>query len=269
MNYQGPLKKLAAKFQDPIAYSLVLGEHKVELNSVLGMRFEMEYLAEIFCIQCQRKTNKSFQQGHCYPCYQKLLDCNLCIIHPERCKHPHEPCPDTWEHAHCTQEHIVYIAYASGLKVGITRHTQVPTRWIDQGAVHALPLFKVNNRQQSGLIEVALKKYMADKTNWRKMLQQQNENIDMQAAKEELLKNANDDLKEVFDKFDVEILDQQQVSLSYPILDLPKKLTAISLDKENKISGKLVGIKGQYLLFEDKVINIRKHGGYHVAVRIG
>jgi hypothetical protein len=271
MNYTGPLKKLASKFMNPIAYALAIGDQQVELNPVLGQHIEIEFLQEIFCIQCQRKTAKSFQQGYCYPCYKKLLDCNLCMIHPERCKHPQETCPDTWEHAHCTKEHIVYMANSSGLKVGITRDTQVPTRWIDQGAIQAIPLFKVKNRFQSGQIEVTLKKYITDKTNWRKMLHYQDSNsVDMQAAKSELLNNAQADLAELFsNNLDVEILDEGHTTLNYPILELPKKLTAVSLDKEPRVSGKLIGIKGQYLLFEDKVMNIRKHGGYRVSVTVG
>lgn len=267
MNIIIPLKKLTSEFTQPISYSLVLGDEQVNLNPLIGSEIELTYLQEIFCIQCNRRTTKSFQQGYCYPCYKKLMDCNLCIIFPERCKHPHETCPDTWEHAHCTKDHIVYMANSSGLKVGITRHTQVPTRWIDQGATQAIPLFKVKDRSTSGRIEVVLKKYLNDKTNWRKMLNHPVPLFDLTAAKEQLLTDARGDLDQFFaENPSCEFLDEPPVQLSYPILESPKKITAVSFEKESNISGKLMGIKGQYLLFENKVINIRKHGGYKVSL---
>ena len=76
-----------------------------------------------------------------------------------------------WEMAHHMQPHIVYLSKTAGIKVGVTRETQIPYRWIDQGAVEALILAKTPYRQAAGLIEVALKKHISDKTNWRKMLQ--------------------------------------------------------------------------------------------------
>lgn len=269
MNLIGPLRKLASKFADPIEYSLVMGDEQLPLNPLLGKTVTLSFLNQIYCIQCQRKTSKSFQQGYCYPCYQKLLDCNLCIIHPERCKHPYDPCPDTWEHQHCKQEHIVYIANSSGLKVGITRHTQIPTRWIDQGAVQAMPLFKVSNRHQSGLIEVCLKQYRADKTNWRKMLQHSITSIDMKQARATLLNEASQDLAGLLESNpEMQLLDEPDIGLNYPVINFPIKLNAISLDKQTKVTGVLAGIKGQYLLFENEVINIRKHSGYQVTFQV-
>lgn len=268
MNLVGPLKKLAAQYSHPIQYSLVVGKEQLDLNPLLDQHLQLTFLNEIYCVQCDRKTNKSFQQGYCYPCYLKLQECNLCIIFPERCKHPHEMCPDTWQHSHCTQDHIVYLANASGLKVGITRHTQIPTRWIDQGAIQAIPLFKVKNRYESGQIEVALKKYVADKTNWRKMLNHDIPSFDMTEAKEELLLCAREELSILFNQHNYESLTEKEIKLSYPFLDNPKKIKATTFDKETIVSGKLIGIKGQYLLFEDQVINIRKHSGYKVSVNI-
>ncbi len=268
MNLVGPLRKLASQYSHPIRYSLVVGNEQLALNELLGQHLQLTYLNEIYCVQCDRKTTKSFQQGYCYPCYQKLQDCNLCIIFPERCKHPHESCPDTWEHSHCSQDHIVYLANASGLKVGITRHTQIPTRWIDQGAIQAIPLFKVKNRYESGQIEVALKKYVSDKTNWRTMLNQEIPSFDMIAAKEQLLHTAREELDLLFTHHNYESLTDNEIKLTYPFLDSPKKIKSTTFDKETTVAGRLVGIKGQYLLFEDQVINIRKHSGYKISVTI-
>lgn len=265
MTLTGTLRKLESAHHDPIEYSLSLDEQRLRLNDFVGKNIQLTYLKKINCIQCQRLTAKSFQQGYCYPCYKKLLDCNLCVIHPERCKHPEISCPDTWEHAHCKQDHIVYIANSSGLKVGITRHTQMPTRWIDQGATQAITLFRVSNRADSGHIEVALKKHLADKTNWRKMLSNEIALFDMIAVKEEILIKAHSDLEPLYATKTIEVLDEPCKKFTYPIKVYPNKLKTLSFDKESTISGELLGIKGQYLLFEKSVLNIRKHSGYLVS----
>src|SRR5262249_7181745 len=155
------------------------------------------------------------------------------LIHPERCQHPAIPCPDTWEHAHCKQPHIVYLANASGPKVGITRLTQVPTRWIDQGAIQAVPLFKVANRYQSGQYEVLFKQYIADKTNWRKMLSHEVALLDMLSLKQTLLSEAGHALAKLHQEyqFDIEPISDPVVTLSYPIQNFPAKLNTISLDR--------------------------------------
>src|SRR5687767_1303709 len=126
----GNLRKLTCHYDTPIQYALVVGTEKVPLNQFIQNQISIEFLGEINCVQCERKTTKSFQQGHCFPCYQRLLECNLCIIHPERCTYPGEECPEDWAHAHCKKDHVVYLANSSGLKVGITRESQIPTRWI-------------------------------------------------------------------------------------------------------------------------------------------
>ncbi len=262
----GQIKKLVASYSKnhPIEYYLPAGEGKIPLNPLIGSVISLEFLQEIICIQCSRITKKSFQQGYCYPCYRKLMDCNLCMIHPERCKYPQENCPDTWEHQHCKQDHIVYLANSSGIKVGITRLTQTPTRWIDQGAIQAITLFKVSNRQQSGVLEVILKKYVTDKTNWRKMLTKDLTFFDMITVKRDLLERTHHEIYSLSQQMNIEKLEEETLSLTYPILNYPEKLNALSLDKEPFIHGKLIGIKGQYLLLNNGVINIRKHAGYKI-----
>lgn len=265
----GPLRKLIGILNEPINYFLPIGEHKIALNELIGEMISIDFLQEIACIQCNRKTAKSFQQGYCYPCYRKLLECNLCLIHPEKCNYPKIDCPDTWEHEHCKQEHIVYLANSSGLKVGITRLSQIPTRWIDQGASQAIPLFKVNNRFHSGLVEVLFKKYIADKTNWRKMLGRDLDSYNMISVKAKLLQQAQPDLLLLASEYsEIESINDQATNLTYPISDYPMKLHNLTLDKEPKFSGKLLGIKGQYLLFDKGVMNIRKHNGYNVSFAV-
>ena len=126
---------MTTEWHTPVSYYLSLAEEQIPLNQFIGKKIQLNYLGKIYCIQCGRETKKSFQQGFCFPCYRRLLECNLCIIHPEKCGYYQGTCqPGDWAHAHCIQPHVVYLANTSGLKVGITRETQVPTRWIDQGA---------------------------------------------------------------------------------------------------------------------------------------
>src|ERR1700722_1856418 len=144
---------MTTEWHTPVSYYLSLAEEQIPLNQFIGKKIQLNYLGKIYCIQCGRETKKSFQQGFCFPCYRRLLECNLCIIHPEKCRYYEGKCdPNDWAHAQCGQKQIVYLANSSGVKVGITRATQIPTRWIDQGATQGLPIFSVANRYQAGLI---------------------------------------------------------------------------------------------------------------------
>jgi hypothetical protein len=41
----------------------------------------------------------------------------------------------------------------------------------------------------------------------------------------------------------------------------------MQLAKEPLVEGRLIGIKGQYLMWEDgRVLNVRNHSGYHVTL---
>jgi len=193
------------------------------------------------------------------------------MIHPERCLVETGKCdPTDWAHEHCHQKHIVYLANTSGLKVGITRTKNNPSRWIDQGAIQALPIFETQNRYQAGIVEVAFKKFMEDKTNWRKMLRETAAPIDLFAARDENLSQSKHALQSILEKYtDVitEIHDNSVLKFSYPIQKYPEKLITLSFDQTPTISGVLQGIKGQYLLLACGVLNIRKFGGYEVNVK--
>ena len=168
--------------------------------------------------------------------------------------------------------HYVYLANSSGLKVGITRSSQVPTRWIDQGAVQAMPILKVQTRRQSGLMEAAIRQHVADKTNWRAMLKGDAVNIDLAQARDTLLQQIGDDIRAVNDQFGdvvVEVVDEPVVDITYPVLTYPTKITSFNLDKDPEVRGVLQGIKGQYLIFDTGVINLRKYTGYYLTVQSG
>lgn len=256
----------------PIEYHLTSEQNAIILNHSLGKKIKLEFLGEIHCIQCGRITKKSFEQGHCYPCMLRLQECN-CILRPERCRVEEGKCSkEDWAHVQCDQEHIIYLANSSGLKVGITRATNTPGRWIDQGAIQAIPIMRVMNRYQAGMVEVALKEFVADRTNWREMLKRNNDPIDLIATKTQLLEQAKTPLKNLTEKFGenkIHVFAENQITqLNYPILKFPEKIQALSLDKTPEISGTLLGIKGQYWILDCGVINIRKFSGYRVNLAL-
>lgn len=259
----GVISKLKATHAEPIQYFLPIGETSLPLNEGLGKKISLRFLGKIHCLYCKQVTKKSYSQGYCFPCSQRLARCDFCIVRPEKCHYRLGTCrePD-WALSHCFIPHIIYLANTSDLKVGITRQTQLPNRWIDQGATQALPIIKVKDRYQSGLIEVKLKKSMNDKTNWRKMLMGQSEPIDLLEKKNQLLMALS--LEEGMEL----ILDHKITNLHYPILEYPKKVIALNFEKTPEIEGKLLGIKGQYLILDNGVLNIRNLSGFNISVGI-
>jgi len=271
---KGILQKMRTESLVPVRYELFLSEQKISLNELLGRHIHLTHTGNIFCIQCGRQTKKSFQQGYCYPCYRRLGECNLCMIHPERCRHDESICQaDDWVHANCFVPHVVYLANSSGLKVGITRQSQVPTRWIDQGAVQAIPIFSTQNRYQAGMIEVAFKKSVADKTNWRTMLSQRAPGIDLISERERLIQITAANIEKIqaqFPEGQIQLLPSESVrDFHFPVLEYPQKVKAFNFDNNTTVSGHLLGIKGQYLIFDEGVLNIRKFGGYEIIFSEG
>lgn len=268
---KGNIRKMKTVLESPAQYLLPIGDELFPMNDAIGQKIQLEYLGEIHCISCGRKTSKSFAQGHCYPCFRDLAECDLCIMKPETCHFEAGTCrqPD-WGEAHCMQTHYVYLANSSGVKVGITRATQIPTRWIDQGACEALPIFKVQTRYQSGLVEVALKQHVSDRTDWRKMLKGAPEHVDLAAVRDDLAEKCAqtiEDLKQRFGDAAIQYLsDETQVEIQYPVEKYPEKVKSLNFDKQSKIEGILQGIKGQYLMLDSGVLNIRKFAGYNIAL---
>ncbi|REL31692.1 DUF2797 domain-containing protein [Thalassotalea euphylliae] len=269
----GALRKMTAQLSadGQISYQLPIGEQKIELNPLIGKELTLIYHQEIRCFHCDRKTKKSYSQGFCYPCMQKLAQCDMCIMKPETCHFEQGTCREPeWGESHCMIPHYVYLANTSGLKVGITRHTQIPTRWIDQGATQALPIFKVSTRLQSGLVETALAEFIADKTNWRAMLKGNADDMDLKEKAAELIPQISERLDDIRLKFGVdavEQLDEPVVDLHFPVAQYLTKISSFNFDKQPIVSGTLLGIKGQYLIFDSGVINIRKFGSYHISAQ--
>ncbi len=265
MEAQGNLHKMKSNITgEKVEYKLLLNEEVINMNNLLGKPVVMEFQNQINCIVCGKKTSKSFAQGFCYNCFQTAPEAEECVLHPEKCRaHLGEARDPEFAEKHCLIPHYVYLAIASGIKVGITRHTQIPTRWIDQGASQAVIIAEVPNRHIAGVLEVFLKTYYADKTNWRSMLKNEMaETIDIVAEKKRAIDLLPEELKKYANSAD------DIWELNYPVNSFPLKPKSLSFDKESKISGILNGIKGQYLLFdEDRVLNIRKHNGYLVSLK--
>jgi len=267
MEKSGNIQKLTTSLEDTVQYHLPIGDDRVALNPLIGNHISLSFLGEINCIACGRKTNKSFSQGFCYPCFQSLAQCDSCIVKPEQCHYFDGTCREPgWGEAHCLKDHYVYLANSSGIKVGITRGTQIPTRWMDQGATQALPIYRVKNRLISGLVEVALKQHVADKTHWQRMLKGIPEAVDIEAKRDELFETCAKELAAICEQHDddavIPLTDESMVDINYPVVEYPSKVKSFNFDKTPEISGVLMGIKGQYLIFDTGVLNIRKFSGY-------
>jgi len=258
-------------YQLPLAAIDEQGQQQsIELNPLIGKKITLHFSGNIACKHCGKRTKKSYSQGYCYPCMAKLAQCDLCIMKPETCHFHLGTCKEPeWGQQHCMVDHYVYLANSSGLKVGITRHTQLPTRWIDQGASQALPIFKVRTRLQSGLVETALAEFISDKTNWRAMLKGVPEQIDLKAKAQELMPSINDKLAQLrleFGNDAITELDEGIQNINYPVQEYLTKISSFNFDKTPIVSGLLLGIKGQYLIFEQGVINMRKFSSYQVSI---
>ncbi|GAA4895141.1 DUF2797 domain-containing protein [Ferrimonas pelagia] len=269
---QGTLSKMAVELAATAQYALRVGEQRLPLNDLIGQPLTLRFTGKIFCDACGRKTNKSYSQGHCFPCMKKLARCDMCMMKPETCHFAQGTCREPeWGQRHCMIPHTVYLANTSGLKVGITR--QLPVRWLDQGATQALPILRVATRQLSGLVEIELAKLVADKTNWRAMLKGAGAPVDLKAEAARLLPQIEATLTQLNRQFAdsvegmaIERLDEPVVSIDYPVSQYPSKIASHNFDKAAEVSGVLQGIKGQYLIFDTGVINIRKFTGYEVTV---
>ena len=264
MQYEGVLSKMETEAGKPIQYFMVFESGFLNMNQLLGREIEIDWLG-YQCINCSKKK-KVFRQGYCYDCFTSSPSAGDWIIRPELSS-AHLGIADRdldFETSVQVQPHIVYLALCCEVKVGVTRKTQIPTRWIDQGACSAIALVEVPNRYLAGITEVALKDHYTDKTNWRKMLTNQSAGANLAAERakiesllpEEVRPYFNPDLNEIYD-------------IDYPVIAHPEKVSSLSLEKDRFYRGKLIGIRGQYLMFEDgTVFNVRGSEGLVVRISI-
>lgn len=264
MTYEGVLTKMQTEFSNPIQYYLVFENSFLSLNQLLNKSMEIQFIG-YQCLNCGKKK-KIFRQGFCYDCFMSSAAAGDWIMRPELST-AHLDIEDRdleYEKKVQLQPHIVYLALSSEIKVGVTRKTQVPTRWIDQGAVQAIPIVEVPNRYLAGITEVALKNHYSDKTNWQKMLRNEVPVVDLISERAKLADLVPSEVQEYFHPEKDDLYD-----LNYPVLQFPSKVNSLNLDKSPNYTGKLIGVKGQYLMFEDgTVFNVRTFEGYIVKIDI-
>lgn len=263
MQYQGVLKKMQTELQSPVQYYLVFDEDFIHVNQLLDKEIRIEFL-RYQCLACG-KDKKIYRQGYCYEDFYKVPQAADWIMRPELSKaHLDEEDRDlVYEKKVQLQPHVVYLANSSNIKVGVTRKSQVPTRWIDQGAHEAIEIVEVPNRYLAGITEVALKDHIADKTNWRKMLKNEIDDEDLVEYRESLKAFIPEEARDYY------MANNQEINIEFPVLQYPKKLKTLNLIKTPSYTGVLKGIKGQYLIFEDNtVFNVRNSEGFVVSISV-
>ena len=257
--FENTLKKMNTILKDVVYYTLDMHGEEHNMNSYIGKRIKISWSGSVIC-NCGKKMNAFYRKsGYCYKCYWESPLASKSIFKPELCT-AHlgiEERDLEWEKKFQITPHYVYLANSSGIKVGITRGSQGVIRWMDQGAHQAILLAEVPNRKLSGDIEVSLKRFVADVTNWRKMLSGTPESVDLVQLKEELSLYVPEELQQY-------ILPNNTVTeIRYPVTQYPKKIKSVKLEKTPIIEGELLGLKGQYLLLDgDRVFNIRSHEGF-------
>jgi len=270
---EGVLQRLAVEAGDPARYQLVVAKadnaggevhENFPLNPLINRGLRIEFNGRITCAACGADTRRSYGEGHCYGCFRRLAACDLCVVSPVRCHFAQGTCREPqWGEAFCMQPHLVYLANSSGVKVGITTEGGQVGRWLDQGATQGLVIARATTRHLAGVLEDRLAQRVSDRTDWRRLLSRDAEPIDLPAQRE-MLREAAGALPEGVDWLENEPV----LGLRFPVQSYPRRLVRLRLEEAATVSGRLLGIKGQYLLFEHGVLNVRRHRSFHVRVRV-
>ena len=268
MNHYGNIRKMLSQLNSEVEYTLPLYETtqpslNIELNQLIGRTIKISFSGIINCVVTGKKIRKAYGEGMSYDAFKSSPLAVESIIRPELSKiHLGVALRDyDWEMQHHMKPHIVYLSKTAGNKVGVTKESQIPTRWIDQGAIQALIIARVPYRQAAGAIEISLKKHISDKTNWRKMLQNEINQDSLLSIRDELFSKVENEYRQYL------VIEETLYDINFPVIKYPEKVKSLTLDKVPEIEEKLVGIKGQYLLFEnDLVFNVRRHSGYLIEL---
>ncbi|MEM6894574.1 MAG: DUF2797 domain-containing protein [Bacteroidota bacterium] len=263
MLYQGVLRKMQTQMGNPIQYFLVFEDDFLNMNQALNKQVSINFIT-YQCLNCGKEL-PIYRQGLCKKCFYETPSAGEWIMRPELSRaHLNQEDRDlAYEKQMQLQPHVVYLANSSNVKVGVTRKSQVPTRWIDQGAHEAVAIVETPNRYLAGITEVALKAHVSDKTSWQKMLTNRIEDVDLMEWRTRLKDEIPDEAKDFFDD------SQDEYHLDFPVLQYPEKVKSLNLEKTPSYTGVLKGIKGQYLIFEDQtVFNVRANEGYVVGIDI-
>ncbi|WP_292889227.1 DUF2797 domain-containing protein [Nonlabens sp.] len=259
----GTIRKMQTELKETVHYYLVFPDHFLHMNQLLDKNISLKHVGNE-CLNCGL-DKKIWRQGFCYDCFSQIPQAGEWIMKPELSRaHLDEEDRDLeYEKKIQLQPHIVYLANSSNIKVGVTRKTQIPTRWIDQGAHEAVAILETPNRYLAGISEMALKNHVADKTNWRKMLTNSVKDLDLLSFRESLLQFIPQEAQEFI------LENEKEWQIKFPVLQYPAKVTSVNLAKTPQHAGKLKGIKGQYLLFEDgTVMNLRSHEGLVLEIEV-
>lgn len=242
--------------EELVQYHLDLGHSLLHLNPYVGGRIRIEHTGAKACTFCGRKVSKlSYANGACFPCFRDLPQNDICIVKPHECHY--DTCRNqAWGDANCMIPTYLYIARSSDIKVGITRN--IPGRWMEQGAVEAVPVALLPTRKLAGELEHYLSQHLPDKTDWRKMLKGELSDADLAEVRRRVIDLIPAD-------FQAYILPEATpASFAYPLAETLEKISSLNLDKEPVVEGKLLGIKARYLILSTGVINVLKYAGYYV-----
>jgi hypothetical protein len=267
MKLNGLLRKMKSDYKQDtgdVTYFLNIdGDTSTCMNDAIGKEVTISFTKGIRCAECGKKIRKTYGDGLCYPCTISLPQGDMCILKPHQCHFHLGTCRDSkWGEEHCFIPHTLYLAKSSSIKIGITRQGQQFTRWVDQGASEAMAIGTFPSRKEVGIAELAISEKMSDRTNWRKMLTNEIAKTDFS----EFLAMAQDLLTEEQKALLCEA--PKVFSFNYPVQKYPDKVNSFTLDKVPVICKTLTGIKGQYLIFGNEVINLRSHTGYIIDVTI-
>ncbi len=259
----GYLRPLRHSIDAEVEYVLATDSDEIPLRQLLNQAVTIRHNGQKACIACGRKVNKLFQNGYCFPCVRTLAECDLCIVKPHECHFHLGTCRDeSFAKVHCMIPHYVYLALSSGVKVGLTRKGRQLTRWVDQGAVSSILLAELPTRKQAGELEMEIAKHLPDKTNWRRMLKGDIDNVDLLAVRSEVISR----LPSEWHQFLLPEPDGQH-HFHYPIAaDFEPNLTSLTLDKTPEFNGTVRGAKAQYVLLDTGVFHVKKHAGYYVEM---
>ena len=263
MHFQGVVKKMVTELSTPINYFIEFEDNFIHLNQFIDKLFKFECIG-YSCLSCSESQNL-YRQGFCKSCFFESPLTGDWIMRPELSK-AHLNIADRdldYEKKIQLQPHVVYLSNTGRIKVGVTRKSQIPYRWIDQGAHEAVELLQTPNRFLAGEAEVALKKYMSDKTNWRSMLKNERDSSNIKSSKDHAKNFIPSNLLHYF-------IDASNVlSIDFPVVEYPDNPKSIKLNKDSFFSGILKGVKGQYLIFEkNQVLNYRAHEGHIFKIEI-
>lgn len=269
----GILSFMQAAASVPVTYVLHLDETQIPLNELLGDPLVIEFGGEIRCRHCAAMTRKSYGDGYCYPCFKTLARCDLCVVSPDRCHYAAGTCREpSWGEAFCMQPHVVYLANSAGAKVGITKSEHLPGRWLDQGATQALVIMYTATRHQAGCVEAALARHVADRTDWRGLIGRAADTLDLRSLAAQLRSVAAFELAALDRTFPNALRwaeAEVPVAFEYPVVRYASPAHGLVLSAEESVEGVLLGIKGQYLMFDTGVFNVRRHTSYRVTLARG